>query len=51
MFRKNNYIRVKSSNYITKAHRKEIMHRSRLCNKFLRERERANESKIAYTKQ
>ena len=51
MFRKNNYIRVKSSNYIIKAHRKEIMHRSRLRNKFLRERERANEPKIAYTKQ
>ena len=35
--------------YITKAFRKEIMHRSRLCNKFLRQR--TNESKIAYNKQ
>ena len=47
--RKQKYIRANNSNYITKALRKEIMHRSRLRNKFLRER--TNESKIAYNKQ
>ena len=36
--RKQNYIRADNSNYITKALRKEIMHRSRLRNKLLRER-------------
>ena len=49
MLRKNKYIRANNSNYITKALRKEIMHRSRLRNKFLRER--TKESKIAYNKQ
>ena len=43
------YIGANNSNYITKAFRKEIMHISRLRNKFLRER--TNESKIAYNKQ
>ena len=47
--RKQKYIRANNSNFITKAFRKEIMHRSRLRNKFLRER--TNESKIAYNKQ
>ena len=32
--RKQKYIRANNSNYITKALRKEIMHRSRLHNKF-----------------
>ena len=36
--RKQKYIRANNSNYITKALRKEIMHRSRLRNKFLNER-------------
>ena len=45
------YIRANNSNFITKALRKEIMHRSRLRNTFLRERERTNESKIAYNRQ
>ena len=40
--RKQKYIRANNSNYITKALRKEIMHRSRLRNKFLREREQKN---------
>ena len=40
--RKQKYIRVNNSDYITKALRKEIMHRSRLCNKFLRDREQKN---------
>ena len=35
--RKQKYIRVNNSNYIAKALGKEIMHRSRLRNKFLRE--------------
>ena len=35
--RKQKYIRYNNSNYITKALQKEIMHRSRLHNKFLRE--------------
>ena len=47
--RKQKYIRANNSNFITKALRKKIMHRSRLRNKFLRER--TNESKIAYNKQ
>ena len=47
--RKQKDIRANSSSYITKALRKEIMHRSRLRNKFLRER--TKESKIAYNKQ
>ena len=47
--RKQKYIRANNSNYIIKALRKEIMNRSRLHNKFLRER--TNESKIAYSKQ
>ena len=47
--RKQKYIRANNSNFITKAFRKEIMHRSRLRNKFLRER--TNECKIAYNKQ
>ena len=47
--RKQKYIRANNSNYITKALRKEIMHRSRLRNKFLRER--TKESKVAYNKQ
>ena len=47
--RKQKYIRANNSNFITKAFRKEIMHRSRNRNKFLRER--TNESKIAYNKQ
>ena len=47
--RKQKYITANNSNFITKALRKEIMHRSRLRNKFLRER--TNESKIAYNKQ
>ena len=38
--RKQKYIRANNSSYITKALQKEIMHRSRLRNKFLRERER-----------
>ena len=42
-------IRANNSNYITKVLRKETMHRSRLRNKFLKER--ANESKIVYDKQ
>ena len=40
--RKQKYIRGNSSSYIKKALRKEIMHRSRLRNKFLREREQKN---------
>ena len=40
--RKQKYIRVNNSNYITKALPKEIKHRSRLRNKFLREREQKN---------
>ena len=47
--RKQKYIRANNSNFIAKAFRKEIMHRSRLRNKFLRER--TNESKTAYNKQ
>ena len=47
--RKQKYIRATNSNYITKALRKEIMHRSRLGSKFLRERK--NESAIACNKQ
>ena len=47
--RKQKYIRANNSNFITKALRKEIMYRSRLRNKFLRER--TNESKISYKKQ
>ena len=47
--RKQKYIQVNNSNFITKGLRKEIMHRSRLLNKFLRER--TNESKIVYNKQ
>ena len=43
------YIRANNSNYIIKALQKEIMHRSRLRNKFLKER--TNESKIVYNKQ
>ena len=35
--RKQKYIKANNSNFITKAFRKEIMHRSRLRNKFLRE--------------
>ena len=46
--RKQKYIRANNSNYNTKALRKEITHRSRIHNKFLRER--TNESKIAYNK-
>ena len=38
--RKQKYIRANNSNYITKALRKKIMHRSRLRNKFLRERKK-----------
>ena len=40
--RKQKYIRANNSNYITKALRKEIMRRSRLRIKFLREREQMN---------
>ena len=40
--RKLKYIRANNSNYITKALWKEIMHRSQLRNKFLREREQMN---------
>ena len=40
---------INNPNYIKKALRKEIMHRSRLRNKFLRERR--SESKINYKKQ
>ena len=47
--RKQKYIRANNSIYITKALRKEIMHRSQLRNKFLREK--TKESKIAYNKQ
>ena len=47
--RKQKYITANNSNYITKALRKEMMYRSLLRNKFLRERK--NESKIAYNKQ
>ena len=50
--RKQKYIRANNSNFcncITKALRKEIMHRSRLRKKCLRER--TNETKIAYNKQ
>ena len=43
------YIRASNSNYTIKALQKEIMHRSRLRNKFLKER--TNESKIVYNKQ
>ena len=46
--RKHKY-RANNSNFITKALQKEIMHRSRLRNKCLRER--TNESKISYNKQ
>ena len=38
MLQKNKYIRAKNSNYIMKALLKEIKHRPRLRNKFLRER-------------
>ena len=51
MLRENRNILANNSNFITKASRKEIMHKSRLRNKFLRERERTNECKIAYNKQ
>ena len=44
-----NSLKTLNSNYTTKALQKKIMHRSRLRNKFLRER--TNESKIAYNKQ
>ena len=47
--RNQKYIRANNSDFITKSLRKEIMHRSRLRNKFLRKR--TNESKIAYNKQ
>ena len=47
--RKQKYIQANNSNFITKALRKEIMQRSRLRNKFLRER--TNESKTVYNKQ
>ena len=47
--RKQKYNIANNSNFITKALRKEIMHRFRLRNKFLKER--TNESKIAYNKQ
>ena len=47
--RKQKYIRANNSNYITKALPKEIMHRSRLRNKFLKER--TKESKTVYKKQ
>ena len=47
--RKLKYIRANNSNYITKALWKETMHKSRLRNKFLRER--TKESKVAYNKQ
>ena len=47
--RKQIIIRCNNSNHITKALRKDIMHRSQLRNKFLRDR--TNESKIAYNKQ
>ena len=40
--RNQKYIRANNSNYITKALQNEIMHRSRLCNNFLREREQKN---------
>ena len=48
MLRENKHIRANNSNYITKPLQKKIMRRSRLRNKFLRER--ANESKTAYNK-
>ena len=47
--RKQKYIRANNSNYIRKALQKEIMHRSRFRNKFLRER--TKEYNIAYNKQ
>ena len=47
--RKQKYIRANNANYITKARRKKIMQRSRLCKKILRQR--TKESKIAYNKQ
>ena len=47
--RKQKYIRANNSNYITKALRIGVMNRSRLCNKFLRDR--TKESKIAHDKQ
>ena len=47
--RKQKSIRANNSNYIKEALRKEIMHRPRLHNKFLRER--TKESKVAYNKQ
>ena len=47
--RKQKYIRANNSNYITKALQKEIMHRSRFRNKFLREI--TKESKVAYNLQ
>ena len=47
--RNQKYIRANNSNYITKTLRKEIMHRSRLRNKFLRERRKG--FKFAYNKQ
>ena len=47
--RKEKYIRANNSNCITKAPWEEFMNRSRLRNKFLRER--TNESKIVYNKQ
>ena len=40
--KKQKYIRANNSDYITKALRKEIMHRSRNRNKFLRERKQMN---------
>ena len=46
--RKQKHTRANNSKYITKALQNEIMHRSRLRNKFLRER--TNESKIAHNK-
>ena len=47
--RKQKCIRANNSNYIAKAFRKEIIDRSRLRNKFLREK--TSEPRIAYNKQ
>ena len=49
MLRENRNVLELITNFITKALRKEIMHRSRLRNKFLRER--TNESKFSSNKQ
>ena len=49
MLQKNKFIRANNSNFVTKNLRKAIMKRSKLRNKYLRER--TNEAKSLYNKQ